>query len=331
MEDTHPAASPLDAAAGAAGSHATEAFKLLGDKTRLAILLALWEAYDPDGTDTGMSFSALYDRVAVSDSANFTYHLDKLTDHFVEKTDEGYKLRNAGLVIVRAIIAGAGIEQPSVSPTRLDILCNRCGQARVELSYQDEATYLTCLECEGFMTGEEYPRGTIAKFWFDPAGVTRRQPSELLAASLIGTEYRTQMMKAGVCPTCSGPIDGSLRLCEEHEPEPGGVCSVCGTHDSVRVRYVCSVCKYRNRRPVELTVVDHPAVIAFYDEHDVDTRWDVNDPEECIHKLQLLWEMEHTLTSTDPVRISVSVRCEGDELQLTLDEDLDIIQVIEGT
>lgn len=330
MGDSNKASSPLEAVAGAAGPYATDAFKLLSDETRLAILLALWETYDPYGANTGRTFSELYDRVAVSDSANFTYHLDKLTGHFVEKTDDGYKLRNAGLVIVRAIIAGAGFEHPNVSPTELDILCNRCGEARVELSYHDEATYLTCSECEGFMTAEEYPRGTIAKFWFDPAGVTRRHPAELLAASVIGTEYRNRMMKAGVCPSCSGPIDGSLRLCEEHTSEPREVCSVCGTRDRARVRYVCSVCKYRNRHPVELSVVDHPAIISFYDEHDVDPRWDVDHTEESIHKLQLIWEMEHTLTSTDPVRISVSVPCEGDVLQLTLNEELDVIDVLEG-
>ena len=40
--------SPLDVAAVGTDPTAVEAFKLVGDETRLAILLALWEAYDRD-------------------------------------------------------------------------------------------------------------------------------------------------------------------------------------------------------------------------------------------------------------------------------------------
>lgn len=330
MTNSNSVESTLEAAAGAAGPHVTAAFELLSNEIRLAILLALWEAYDPYGRNEVVSFSELYDSVAISDSANFTYHLDKLTDHFVEKTADGYQLRNAGLMIVRAIIAGTGLDEPTVSPTKLEISCHRCGDGQVEISYQDEAVYLTCPACEGFMTAEEYPHGTIAKFWFSPAGLADRQSPELLAASLIRTENHNRMMKQGVCPACSGPIDASLRLCEDHIPEPGEVCQNCGTRDSARVRYICTVCKYRNRRPVELTVVDHPAVISFYDDHDIDPRWDVDDVERCIHMLERLWEMEHSLRSTEPVRIRVTVPCGGDELQLMLDEEWTVIEVTES-
>lgn len=104
-ETRSPVDSPLEAAAGGAGPHVTTAFKLLSSEIRLSILLALWESYDPYGPNTGMSFSELYGRVGASDSANFTYHLNQLIDHFVEKTDDGYELRNAGLMIVQALIA----------------------------------------------------------------------------------------------------------------------------------------------------------------------------------------------------------------------------------
>lgn len=327
MDDTHSSELPLDAVAETVGEQATEAFELLGNDTRLAILLALWDAFDPYETKRSVAFSELYDRVDIRDSANFTYHLDKLTDHFVEKTNEGYKLRNAGLAIVRAIVAGAGLDEQIVSPTELGISCHHCGDGRVDIRYQDEAVYLTCSECEGFLTTKEYPHGTIVKFWLDPAGVKRRGPQELLVASLIRTENHNRMMEQGVCPACSGTIDASLQICEDHHPEPGEVCPNCNTRDSVRVGYICSVCKYRNRRPVELTVVDHPAVISFYDDHDIDPRWDVNDVERCIRMLERLWEIEHSLVSTDPIRIHVTVPCESDELRLELDDRWEVIEV----
>jgi hypothetical protein len=181
------------------------------------------------------------------------------------------------------------------------------------------------------MTTEEYPLGTIIKFWLDPAGVTRRRPAELLVASLIRTENHNRMMEEGVCPACSGTIDASLHICEDHNPEPGEVCSNCNTRDSARVRYVCTVCKYRNRRPVELTVVDHPSVISFYDDHDIDPRLDVDDVERCIRMLERLWEIEHSLVSTDPIRIHVTVPCESDELHLVLDDRWEVVEVGKAT
>lgn len=47
-------------------------FGLLGDETRLDILQALWEQYDPTATDNAVAFSELFDRVDVADTGNFT-------------------------------------------------------------------------------------------------------------------------------------------------------------------------------------------------------------------------------------------------------------------
>jgi hypothetical protein len=84
------------AAAGAAGERATEAFATLGNETRLSILLALWEAYEPFVATNAVAFSELRERVGMRDSGQFNYHLDKLRGHFVRKTDAGYELRRAG-------------------------------------------------------------------------------------------------------------------------------------------------------------------------------------------------------------------------------------------
>src|SRR6056297_953643 len=61
--ESHIPESPLELAAGAAEPHVTEAFKLLSDEIRLAILLALWEVYDPRAENNAISFSQLFDRV----------------------------------------------------------------------------------------------------------------------------------------------------------------------------------------------------------------------------------------------------------------------------
>jgi PAS domain S-box-containing protein len=61
-----------------------EVFAVLGDRTRLDILQALVEAEGPLG------FSELRDRAGVE--SNFSYHLGKLEEYFVEKTTDGYAL-----------------------------------------------------------------------------------------------------------------------------------------------------------------------------------------------------------------------------------------------
>ena len=326
MSGPDEARTPLEAAVtGAAGSRVVDALELLSDETRLAILLALWDGHDPYADTGTMSFSEIYDRVAVRDSANFSYHLDRLTDHFVEKTTDGYRLRNAGFVFVRTVIAGAGLENPEIRGTELDVSCTRCGDARMEIGYRNGILYLTCPECEGYTTAEGLPRGTIAAFEFDPAGLCDRSPMELLAAGAIRSRNRLRTMSEGVCPACSGSVDVSLRLCEEHDTENGAVCAQCGTRDSARVRYVCTVCKYKTTRPIELTVVEHPAVVSFYHAHDVDVRRDIGDLEGFVRGAERLWQMEHTVVSVDPDRVRVTVPCEGEELHLLLDENRDVI------
>lgn len=69
------------------GEQATEAFALLGNETRLAILGALCERIDPVESDVAVRFSELCDRVVTTDSGQFTYHLERLTGQFVESTD----------------------------------------------------------------------------------------------------------------------------------------------------------------------------------------------------------------------------------------------------
>jgi DNA-binding transcriptional ArsR family regulator len=56
-------ATPVGVRTDPLGERATAVFKLLGDETRLHILVALWEAIDPFAETGELSFSGLYDRV----------------------------------------------------------------------------------------------------------------------------------------------------------------------------------------------------------------------------------------------------------------------------
>lgn len=329
MVDTNSNQSPLEAASGAAGPDAVDAFGQSNNEIRLAILLALWEAYDPYGGDDAVPFSELYDRVDVRDSGKFNYHLDKLVGHFVEETDAGYQLRNAGLTIVQAVITGAGLGDTTLSPTELDVSCQYCG-ATVEMSYGDERLTVVCMECDGKFGPdfrEGIPAGSLESWYFNPAGLTDRTPGEIYVASKIDTLGSLWSSIRGVCPQCSGAIDESVCICETHETASRRVCPNCGTKDEVRVRYVCSVCKYSGSYPVHTAVHNHPAIVAFCHEHDIELSFDVDDPksgEQLERHLQL--ERDHSLVSADPLRIRVTVPADDETLQLTLDGNLDVIE-----
>lgn len=329
MDNTKSAESPLEAAAGAASPHVIDTFELLSNEIRLSILLALWEAYDPRAEDNTVSFSELFDRVGMDDSGNFSYHLNKLVGHLVEETASGYQLRNSGLKIIQAVIAGSGLEERRLPPTEIPRSCYHCG-APVELSYEDERLYQICTECEGNIgpeSTERAPVGTLIAYDnFNPAGLTHRTPGEVFVAGTIEYERAVTLLIRGVCPECSGPVEESVHICESHGAPPGEVCPACGASNEARVSYVCSVCKHSGSYPAWTAVYDHPAIIAFYHEQGFNVTYGLDDPEACAR----LWDhlkKEQMLVSENPVRIRVTVSCDGAELYLILDGDLTVIDV----
>lgn len=70
----------------------------------------------------------------------------------------------------------------------------------------------------------------------------------------------------------------------------------------------------------------YPEVIAFYHDHGVDTGFDSNDFESSKRFLELQRSHEQEFISTDPLRVLVTVRYEGDELQMTLDEEMRVLE-----
>jgi DNA-binding transcriptional ArsR family regulator/transcription elongation factor Elf1 len=327
MTDGASLGSPIERSADTAGPDATAAFKLLGNETRLAILVALWEVYEPLADDNAVPFSDLRERVGTQDSGQFNYHLDQLTDHFVHSTDDGYGLTAAGQKFVRAVVAGSGIGDTHLPASELDFACNRCGARPVEVSYLNEAVHLVCSACEGFIVADEFPVGLIGHFEFAPAGLTGRSPAEVLAGSWFTQNNRLRSLLAGLCPECSGAVETSLLVCEDHDAGPQSVCAACGRRDEARVRHVCTVCKYWNAGPVQVATIDHPAIHVFYADHGIDLRNHVSDVDGFRRKWQLIWGMDHTVVSTDPVEILITVPCDGDELQLTMDGDLEVVDI----
>lgn len=328
MSEPDTSGSPLEAVAGTAGPRAIEAFSVLGNQTRLSILLALWEAFDPFAEENAVSFSELRDRVGMRDSGQFNYHLDQLTGHFIEKTDVGYKLRNAGHQLVRTVIAGAGIEEPSVDRAEIDRECMHCG-APTAITYEEEWLYLVCTECDGTWGGrDDVPDGVLAGGEFPPAGLTNRSPEEMWNANTIAIHQAQESGIEGVCDACLGPMESSLDICEDHASQ--GMCDNCGRSLAIIAHLECSVCKNYHGAPPHSLVKHHPAVVGFYYERGVPIQYEVDDVETGRQASIHFADHEQELISAEPPRVRVTIQCEGDSMELILDENLTVIDINES-
>lgn len=319
--------SPIATVADGVGPRATEAFAAIGNQTRLAILLALWRAYDPLNEGNAVQFSDLRESVGLRDSGQFTYHLNQLQGQFIRKTDGGYQLRQAGLKIVQAIIASAGFEDPTFDLVEIGTMCQLCG-APVAATYRNETLYMVCTGCSGFYEGDgDQPETFLTGMPLDPAAVSERTPEELVHAAKVRANNTIKAMTEGVCEKCAGVMTTKLLICEDHTET--GVCSNCHRRVGLMVKFRCGTCKASAQVPPRTLIVLHPAVLAFYYAHGVLMQYEVKDFESILLRDSLVSVHRQALISTDPVRIEVTIEYEGDGLRLTLDENLDVVDIAE--
>jgi hypothetical protein len=291
-------------------------FGLLGDETRLGILQALWDQYDPTATDNAVTFSELFDRVDVTDTGNFNYHLGRLTGHFVRRTDEGYELAAPGFKVVRAVVAGGVTGDPVLTSSPVDATCARC-EGRIAISYEDGTIWARCTECEGYWPERG---GELFGFSLPPRGLRDRDPEAVLDATIVYSIHRFETMSHGVCPECGGTVDASLSVCTDHDAHDG-VCGACGSSFLGVVRLVCSSCKFDWRSPSYAVVSHHPALVAFYDDRGVEhvpATW-------AAIVRGLRWREE--LVSTDPASLRVIVHHAGERIDFLLDETARVVDV----
>lgn len=292
------------------------AFTVLGNRIRLSILRALWNA------DTEpLSFAELERRTPV-ETDNFAYHLDQLVDHFVQRSDDGYRLRYAGEAVMRAIIGGLFTESSGFSWLEFDSRCPYCG-AGVEMRYRDDQLTVRCTDCGGVVNGDDYPTGTFMSYGFPPAGLVDRSPEAVLEAAHVLYDAKLTPMMAGVCPECAATVDHAVRTCDDHDIGTDGICEACETRFSVWIEYTCDLCGYRRVSALWFKLFTEPAVIAFYHEH--------SDFDRSVPFSKLTWEnaeyiraISQTVVSTDPLRVRIDIPLESAELRVTVDEDLEI-------
>lgn len=298
-----------------------EAFRLLSDKTRLQILLALSENGDTM-VDAPMRFADLRQRITADDPGRINYHLNELTTHFVRRTEEGYELRESGKRIVRMVLSGTAIDDPVIEPSKVDMSCWYCdGQAA--LRYQEGWRYLECTSCNARCVATFSP-GVISKNEFPPSGLLDRSLDEINDADRIWSAHRRASVMDEVCPECAGamPVQ-SIDICGDHNPDWDSYrfCDACGSIFWMLVSHECEVCKYSWKLPTLFYPSNHPAVTAFYYDHGIE--FDLAKHEQR----SLLLDYKEELLSDDPIRIRITIPVAGNELQLTFDDRMKVINV----
>jgi hypothetical protein len=276
-----------------------DAFALVGNETRARILRTLGE--DPW---TGLSFSELRSRVDPGmDSGQFNYHLQQLVGQFVRQTDEGYEMRPAGATLYRTIRAGTFNRRAVVEPFEAGFDCYFCG-AGVEASYEDGVFRLECPDCDHVYSHTMAPPSTVE-------GVPRE---ELLSHI---DQYNRHIMLAfsrGVCPICVNGVDRSFVPGEE------GWTAGAERFD-VFVRHTCDHCGNEHFMSVGLALLYRPAVVCFFHERGLDVT--------TVPHWELEWALTDravTVRSREPWEVALGVACDGDRLELVVDEDLTITE-----
>lgn len=269
-----------------------EAFALLGNDARMAILQAMVcgeRVCDP------IQFSDLYRKVDIEDSSKFNYHLGKLNEHFIKQTDEGYLFRYSGQKVVQAVFAGIFNARAHLDAFEIDGECYDCG-GPLQAWYDEEKLSVECADC-----GARHVRHP-----FPPGGLDDRTPEELLRAFNHYVRHHYCLGADGVCPECMGAVETTI---------------VPGSEDlldlNIRVDHVCERCHNWLYSAIGLNLLDNPDVMMFHAQRGIDLT-----AESFWHFDWCVSDKHTTVLSEDPLRVRVDIPCEGDELRITLDDDL---------
>lgn len=292
-----------------------DAFGVLGDETRLDILRALGDADDP------LSFSALYDRVETRDSGGFNYHLERLTGHFVHKSESGYTLRRAGRRVIEAVLSGALTDDPTLARTRIDQSCWRCG-APIEIGWRAGSMEMFCTECPGRFRkhhGTERSdsltlEGYLGRLPLPPAGLQDRTPEEALRAAWTWGNLEMLSMASRICPRCSATLDHDVTVCEDHDPTEG-LCSSCKGRYAAGITFVCTNCVFEAGGGFAVALLDDTDLLSFITSHG----FNPISPESLRPLNEVHGDYDEEILSVDPFEARFTFSIGDDTLTLTVE------------
>lgn len=303
-----------------------DAFGVLGNETRMEILRTL------SGADEPLGFADLFDRVAYDESSNFSYHLERLVGHFVEKTGDGYILRETGQRIIQAVLSGAVTESPTVELMELDERCYHCGSQQL-MDYRDHSAFIYCPGCSGNVDVPEdvlvrrlgsaelaSELGVKSTNPFPPSLVQGRSATEIRHAGTV--RFHLDMFSWGtdLCPRCTATLDPSVAVCRTHGPAEG-VCETCGNRQAIMFETTCTNCTYSKRGLFSYRLFCTHPMLDFLTDHGLNPVAP-SFPEEFWGNVT---PYEEEVLSADPFGARFTFTIEQEALTLTVDDDLHVV------
>ena len=267
----------------------------------------------------------LFGRSEYDTRSNFSYHLDKLEGHFISRTDEGYALRQAGHRVVEAVISGTVADDPVVERTPTDRPCPFCS-AQIEVSYEQERVEMYCTECPGVVRQEDVGEqnatefGTLGAISLPPAGVEGRTPAAMFRAGRAWSQIDLLAASAGICSRCSGVVEHSLSVCEDHDVSEG-TCDHCGRRYAVLFEVKCSQCHFDRQGIAIVCLLGRTELLSFVTDHGANPLL----PETHDVAPGALANYEEEILSHDPFEVALSFTIRDETLTLTVDEDVSVV------
>lgn len=289
-----------------------EAFAVLADETRLRILQALWKS--DVQTET---FSELRRAVGMRDPGQFNYHLDKLVGQFVTKTEEGYRLTQAGKHVNGAIASGMYTALGTIDPIVLDHSCRTSNDPLI-LDYKNETVRIGCETCPICPSEWAAPVPPAVLAGYD------RDDIPDVASQYLRTVSRQAIN--GFCPFCNGQMKPTVRPSAAMDAVPttaaeGAESSDGRLHDYPVVQLACQRCSARAQLALDhALLLTDPVVANFYYEDGI------------VVQDRPIWEFSDlSPDSTDierrnPIRVKVTFRVSESALTVVVDETFNTIE-----
>lgn len=284
-----------------------EAAKIIGNETRIRILLEIGKAWDDEQmVKEHLPYSELKQRVDVQNSGRFNYHLEKLVGPFVDQSEEGYHLNVPGRKLYRTIVSGtltdrAGIEAIEVGRCRCD------GELVME-RHSGHFCLIVCRQCE-------------QKFFaiaFSPRGFEERTSAEAIEAFRLKFHHYVSMFRESLCPNCDGRVN--VELTDSLDEFWEGDYWEEGYESEVRAVFWCSTCNTFCPCDVPTVALTTPPVRRFFRDND-------RDPRLCHDWDDVFIDAEQSVTvlDVDPIEVGLSFELGDERLDVHLDNGFRVI------
>lgn len=283
-----------------------DAFQLFSHELRLAILYALWDA-----PEYSLAFTEIQSAVGERDSGKFTYHLEKLTGHFIKEVDGQYVLQYAGHRVIDAIQSGVFHTAPTVAPTEAPGECPRCGTTPT-FAYEDHLATVACPDCDRKLV--EYP--------FDPGGFQGRSIVEAIETFDRRTKFKWRLAADGVCFVCAGHVDVTYTETSAEIEHMDRYDEFFAADHPALFHLSCENCSFYSYVPVGIRLLGSASAVGQLAARGVDVGTD------------LLWELPFvteadcvTVRERSPWQVVVEAPTPTGTIGVTLDGDTDVASI----